>query len=201
MQNPFKQTSFFFLVLILILMSDFGNLGQLQAAKEKLLNRTQDLKANFENIEIFGFASFRTKIMSAITLLKEKAYYDFVDFQTYVKKIEPSYSTHSFYDPQSAPPTIRLGTLVEAGSDVQCALTLVHEGCHAKSYDTLRKNGNPSKIWNMTQEEKRCIDHEVEVLKKLGGSEIELNRLRHLDGKHWDLDQDGKLTSKDRIRG
>jgi hypothetical protein len=68
---------------------------------------------------------------------------------------------------------------------------IAHEAHHAFIFQTT------SEAYGGQSEEMKCIDRQIDVMKRIGAPQWELDYLAGLDGSHFDLDGDGEYTWKD----
>ncbi len=145
-------------------------------------------------IPVKGGMAFCGRVDSALKLLKKKSYYDLQYVLKYIKAIEKG--DRSVVSAYSERPTIYLkeDTLNKTSGPGLGAI-LVHEACHV---EMRAKNGYGNPSYEAQQkEELECMAKEKETLKKLGGSEKEVQYIRRQDGLHFDTNKDGKYDRTD----
>jgi hypothetical protein len=148
---------------------------------------------NFYGIPVKGVDKFRAQIHQALDLLNAKAFYDLEDVKRGVKKITQGYASGI----DEATGELALTERTAYSSVTWCASVLAHEACHVRQRELAQRRDLTAKKGSMTENELECNALQVEVLKKIGAPESETQYLRRADGKHWDLDGDGKYTHKD----
>jgi hypothetical protein len=144
---------------------------------------------DYHGIEISGSGAFKSQVRSALNLLRAEAPEEFTVVATYVKRIEEH--EHSGMDAARDPPTCQLAPATTYASITWCAGVIAHEAHHAFIFQTT------SEAYGGQSEEMKCIDRQIDVMKRIGAPQWELDYLAGLDGSHFDLDGDGEYTWKD----
>ena len=144
---------------------------------------------DYHGIEISGSAAFKSQVRSALDLLRAETPEEFAVVATYVKRIEEH--ERSGMDVARDPPTCQLAPATTYASITWCAGVIAHEAHHALIFQST------SEGYGGRHEEKKCIDRQIDVMKRIGAPQWELDYLAGLDGSHFDLDGDGEYTPKD----
>ena len=144
---------------------------------------------DYHGIEIIGSGDFKSQVRSALNLLRTEAPEEFTVVAIYVKRIEEH--ERSGMDAARDPPTCQLAPATAYASITWCAGVISHEAHHAFIFQSI------SESYGGRHEEKECIGRQIEVMKRIGAPQWELDYLAGLDGSHFDLDGDGEYTWKD----
>jgi hypothetical protein len=131
---------------------------------------------------------FSDKINQALDLLKTKAATAHGIVTTYIVKIRAG--EKSGMDVQTKTYDIAKPTFET--SLTWLASTIAHDSLHSKQY-------SDKEPYTGADSEAKCNQHQLEVLRKVGGSQHECAYLLSIikKGDHSDLDGDGKYTKKD----
>jgi len=145
--------------------------------------------AHASDCEIVGSATFTNQVVSALTLLKEKAPEAYGVVTNYVKRIEQG--ERSGMRAYKKPPTYEMSDKTAFYSLTWCAATIAHDSFHSKLYhDYPTEPGKtvPDTAWTGTDAEKKCMEHQLNVMTLIGSptNEIayakqQLTRVRQLD--------------------
>lgn len=154
-----------------------------------------------KEVVIKGNPDFVKQISKALALLKEKApeAYDMVN--EYVGKIEQE--NISGMSPFKIPPVMSLSDVTIYSSLTWCASVIAHEAFHSKLYHDYRKKHPwrvqivPPEVWGNFEAERKCLKHQLGVLKQINAPIHEINYVASGDGTHGDLNGDGKVDKKD----
>ena len=157
-----------------------------------------DICSSISEIELVGSTKYKQQVLKALKLLCRKSYEAYQIVEGYVGKIEEA--QRSGMDASANPPTFFMSEEVAFSSLTGCAGAIVHDSYHSKLYhDYIREYGKPVpyEIWGGFEAERKCIIHEIKVLKKIGAPKHEIDYCLSLDGTHADVNKDGKLDDKD----
>lgn len=136
--------------------------------------------------EIVGSARFIDQVQQAMVLLKARDVAAYAMVTNYVGRIregEPSgmwaYST---------PPTYQMSDTNAFYSVTWCAATIAHDAFHSKLYHDYHPKpgkGVPDAVWTGTAAERRCMKHQIKVMKHIGAPRRELDYAkRQADGRY-----------------
>ena len=147
------------------------------------------LEEKMEGISVIGPPYFRDRLRSAFYLLSTRAPRDLRFVQTYVKTVWMG--AHSSMHPgkymiEFSP------AVINDYSTTWLAASITHEACHGEQW----RNAKNESL-DQQAKELECIRTQIETLKKIGAPESEINYARMADGKHYDVNKDGKFTMED----
>jgi len=149
--------------------------------------------SNYDGIEIRGDADFITQTVAALTLLEQKTPDAFQKIQSYVGIIEQG--EHSGMWAWEVPPRYEVGDATAFFSVTWYASTIAHDATHSELYTQyeLAHPGEPvpDNAYGGVEIERFCIGYQLEVAKRIGAPQSEIDYLSTLDGTHCDLDNDG----------
>lgn len=146
-------------------------------------------------ITLWGQADFLEQVKNSLDLLNSKTPEAFQEVASDLKRIQQGSKTSMHRT--GNPPYMELNYNTAFRSPQECAMAIVHEACHAGLHNERRKD--PSAPASSGQKaELACIGKEIDILRRLGGSEEDFEYLRSLDGLHADVNKDGKVNAKDR---
>ena len=131
-------------------------------------------------------SEFKTKILEALTLLKDKSGASYAALTTNVDKIiadEKSGANVYKSIVQIARPTFD-------NSLTWLASVLIHESGHIAQHNAKQK-------WTGIEAEQECNRAQLETLRLIGASQHEIIYLLSQTGEHFDENQDGKFNKKD----
>ncbi len=100
----------------------------------------------------------------------------------------------------SNPPVFEMADPTTFASVTWCAGSIAHDALHSKQYHDFKATHGapvPSEVWTGKKSELACIAFQLEVLEKIGAPERELEHLKQLDGRHYDVNGDGKYSMED----
>jgi hypothetical protein len=144
-------------------------------------------------IEIRGEADFIIQTIAALTLLEQKAPDAFEKTQTYVGIIEQG--DHSGMWAWEIPPRYEVGDVTAFFSVTWYASTIAHDATHSELYAQYQAahpgEPVPEDAYGGVEVERFCIGYQLEVSKRIGAPQSEIDYLSSLDGTHCDLDNDG----------
>jgi hypothetical protein len=149
--------------------------------------------SSYGGIEIRGNADFIAQTIAALSLLEKNAPDAFQKIQTYVGIIEQG--EHSGMWAWEQPPRYEVGDATAFFSVTWYASTIAHDATHSELYAQylLTHPGEPvpDNAYGGVEIERFCIGYQLEVSKRIGAPQSELDYLSTLDGTHCDLDYDG----------
>ncbi len=147
----------------------------------------------YGSIKIKGNSEFITQTRAALTLLEQKDPDAFKKIQTYVGIIEQG--EHSGMWAWEIPPRYEVGNVTAFYSVTWYASTIAHDATHSELYAQyqLTHPGEPvpEDAYGGVEIERFCIGYQVEVAKRIGAPQSEVDYLSTLDGTHCDVDNDG----------
>lgn len=147
----------------------------------------------YGDIKIKGNSEFITQTRAALTLLEQKDPDAFKKIQTYVGIIEQG--EHSGMWAWEIPPRYEVGDVTAFYSISWYASTIAHDATHSELYAQyqLAHPGEPvpEDAYGGVEIERFCIGYQVEVAKRIGAPQSEVDYLSTLDGTHCDVDNDG----------
>lgn len=149
--------------------------------------------SSYGGIEIRGNAEFVTQTIAALTLLGQKAPDAFIKVQTYVGMIEQG--QHSGMWAWENPPRYEVGDATAFFSISWYASTIAHDATHSELYAQYQAahpgESVPDDAYGGVEIERFCIGYQLEVAKRIGAPQSEIDYLSTLDGTHCDVDHDG----------
>jgi hypothetical protein len=154
---------------------------------------------NYKEIEIRGSTEFITQTIAALALLEEKDTEAFIKIQTYVGIIEQG--EHSGMWAWEVPPRYEVGDATAFFSVTWYASTIAHDATHSELYAQYQA-AHPGEIvpddaYGGVEVERFCIGYQLDVAKRIGAPQSEIDYLSSLDGTHCDLDNDGDCDWED----
>ena len=148
--------------------------------------------ASFGGIDIKGSVAFRARTIEALRLMQSDAPREFDEVCAVVTQIRQD--ARSGTDVETGRVTIANASSLDV-SLAWFASVLAHEAHHARLFRIERKHRQGNEVFTA---EIDCINVQLEVLKRLGGNEREIDWLASKrDGHHPDMDHDGKYTWDD----
>ncbi|MEJ2424466.1 MAG: hypothetical protein P8101_08375 [Candidatus Thiodiazotropha sp.] len=148
--------------------------------------------------EISGSAKFTSQVTQALDLLKMQAPEAYTIVADYVGRIEQGKKSGMWAFKN--PPTYEMSDRTAFYSVSWCASTIAHDSFHAKLYQDYKESHSgrvPNSIWTGTEAEKKCLKHQLEVLKKINAPKHEIAYFTKLNGTHYDINKDGKYDWED----
>lgn len=144
------------------------------------------------SVEVAGTMDFITQTCAALSLLEQRDVEASNKVQIYIGKIEQG--EHSGMWVLETPPRYEVGDATAFSSLTWYASTIVHDATHAELYTEyhLAHPGEsvPESVYSGVDVERFCNAYQLEVLKRLGAPQNEIDYLTALDGTHCDLDHD-----------
>lgn len=154
---------------------------------------------SYGGIEIKGNEDFIAQTIAALTLLEQKDPGAFQKIQTYVGIIEQG--EHSGMWAWEIPPRYEVGDATAFFSITWYASTIAHDATHSELYAQYQATHPgetvPDSAFGGVEIEQFCISYQLEVAKRIGASQSEIDYLSSLDGTHCDLDDDGDCDWED----
>jgi len=147
----------------------------------------------YEGIKIKGNSEFIAQTRAALTLLEQKSPDAFKKIQTYVGIIEQG--EHSGMWAWEQPPRYEVGDVTAFFSVTWYASTIAHDATHSELYAQYQAahpgEPVPEEAYGGVEIERFCIGYQLDVAKRIGAPQSEIDYLSTLDGTHCDLDHDG----------
>ncbi len=154
---------------------------------------------NYGGIEIRGNPEFITQTIAALNLLEQKAPDTFRKIQAYVGIIEQG--EHSGMWAWEVPPRYEVGDATAFYSLTWYASTIAHDATHSELYAHYQATHPgepvPDGAFGGVEVERFCIGYQLEVARRIGAPQSEIDYLSSLDGTHCDLDKDGDCDWND----
>ena len=142
----------------------------------------------FDSVVIRGTPEFRERVANALALLKTNSPAGHAIVTNYVGIIEQA--KHSGMRASAKPPTFDLNERTAFYSVTWCVGTIAHDSFHSKLYwDYLKEHAKkrvPDKIWQGEEAEKRCLEHQVAVLKEIGAPTREITWCGETN-RYWEV--------------
>jgi hypothetical protein len=142
-----------------------------------------------ERIAVFGRQKFRDNVAAALRLLRAQAPEAFGLCEQYFSVV--IMSRHSGVDVTSRPAVVMLREWATRASPRYLASVLAHEAFHCRLYWSYREghpgsDDVPPEIFSGETGERECVEYQIEVLKRLGGTDQEVSHLRDsLKTEYW----------------
>jgi hypothetical protein len=146
------------------------------------------------NIEIIGEKDFIGEVTRALERIRRAAPEEFIEIRKYIKVIRQGDRTMTW--PEVAPGVMTISRQNAFHTDTFTAGIIAHESYHYRLY-TEGKVCNPNDYESIKQEELKCIQYEIIVLRKIGARPSEINLAISQDGTHFDVNKDGKYDMSD----
>jgi hypothetical protein len=144
-------------------------------------------------VRIEGNPEFITQTQAALSLLEIYAPDAYQKIQTYVGLIQQG--QHSGMWAWEEPPRYEVGDATAFYSVTWYASTIAHDSTHSELYHQYlaAHPGEyvPDDVWSGVEIERFCNGYQLDVLKRIGGPQSEIDYLASLDGTHCDVDNDG----------
>jgi hypothetical protein len=153
----------------------------------------------YGNIKIAGNPEFVTQTRDALAILEQKDPEAFKKIQTYIGIIEQG--EHSGMWAWEVPPRYEVGDTTAFFSVTWYASTIAHDATHSELYAQyqIAHPGEPvpAEVFSGVEIERFCIGYQLEVSKRIGAPQSEIDYLSTLDGTHCDVDRDGDCDWED----
>jgi hypothetical protein len=147
----------------------------------------------YGGVKIKGNSEFVAQTGAALTLLEQKAPDAFEKVQTYVGIIEQG--QHSGMWAWEQPPRYEVGDTTAFFSVSWYASTIAHDATHSELYAQYQAahpgEPVPDDAYGGVEIERFCIGYQLEVARRIGAPQSEIDYLSTLDGTHCDVDHDG----------
>ncbi len=147
----------------------------------------------YGGIKINGSSDFIAQTHAALTLLEQKAPDAFQKIQAYVGIIEEG--KHSGMWAWEQPPRYEVGDQTAFYSVTWYASTIAHDATHSELYAQYQaahpNQPVPEDAYGGVEIERFCNGYQLEVLKRIGAPQNEIDYMSTLDGTHCDVDHDG----------
>ncbi len=147
----------------------------------------------YGHIKLVGTPEFISQTRAALDLLEEKDPLASKKIQTYIGIIEQG--EHSGMWAWEAPPRYEVGDSTAFYSVTWYASTIAHDATHSELYHQYEAahpgEPVPQKAYAGIEVERFCNGYQLEVLKRIGAPQSEIDYMSTQDGRHCDLDHDG----------
>jgi hypothetical protein len=203
-----KISAFYFLIIVVISAACIGTVMPVantpldtpqifQATPTSTPQIRQSTPTNdpliYGGIKIKGRPEFVAQTRAALTLLEQKAPDAFQKIQTYVGIIEEG--KHSGMWAWEQPPRYEVGDQTAFYSVTWYASTIAHDATHSELYAQYQaahpNQPVPENAYGGVEIERFCNGYQLEVLKRIGAPQSEIDYMSTLDGTHCDVDHDG----------
>ena len=154
------------------------------------------------DIQIIGDALFKEQITKALYLLQYKSPDTFEYPKKYIKIIKQVKNGYSGMKAWIEKPTFLMSNSSAFYSLTWAASSIVHDSYHSYLYHTYKQN-NPNKkvpykvLWAEQEAELKCNMLAVQSLEDMHAPNHEIVHVKSGDGKHGDLNGDGKYNTKE----
>ena len=149
--------------------------------------------SNYGGIKINGDSKFSAQTRAALLLLDQKDPAAFRKIKTYVGIIEQG--RHSGMWAWEQPPRYEVNDVTAFFSVTWYASTIAHDATHSELYNQFQITHPgmpvPENVYGGVEIERFCIGYQLEVAKRIGAPQSEIDYLSTLDGTHCDVDHDG----------
>ena len=140
-----------------------------------------------------------TQTRAALNVLEQKDPAAYKKIQTYVGIIEQG--QHSGMWAWEQPPRYEVNDVTAFFSVTWYASTIAHDATHAELYAQYQAahpgESVPEDAYGDVPIERFCIGYQLEVAKRIGAPQSEIDYLSTLDGTHCDVDHDGDCDWND----
>jgi len=153
---------------------------------------------NSHAIEVEGSLKYKGQVEGCLDLLSKKAKSEYKLVKDHIGVI--SQNGKSGMRAWENPPRYQMSDTTAFYSLSWCAGTIAHDAYHSflyKKYSPIDGGKPPYDKWAGTSAEKKSIDFQLSVMKKIGASNHEISYLKSLDGMHGDVNGDGRLNNED----
>ena len=141
--------------------------------------------------EIIGSARFSNQVHEAILLLKTRDPDAYVIITNYVGRIKEA--NHSGMWAYKTPPTYEMTDETAFYSLTWCAATMAHDSFHSKlylDYQQAHDGDVPDAVWTGTVAERECMKHQLEVMKRIGATQGEIDYAKQQANGHYVKDHE-----------
>jgi hypothetical protein len=181
---------------IVLLAFNTACLGTIFSITNTPVNTTQtptEDGSNYGGIQINGKPDFITQTRAALTLLEQKDPAAFGKIKTYIGIIEQG--QHSGMWAWEKPPRYEVGDQTAFYSVTWYASTIAHDATHSELYAQYQAShpgqSVPESAFAGVEIERFCNGYQLEVLKRIGAPQGEIDYMSTMDGTHCDIDHDG----------
>ena len=155
--------------------------------------------SHYGGIKIKGNSEFVAQTRAALTLLEQKDPKAFQKIKTYVGII--GQGKHSGMWAWEQPPRYEVNDVTAFYSVSWYASTIAHDATHSELYAQYQAahpgQPVPEDAYGGVPIERFCIGYQLEVAKRIGAPQSEIDYLSTLDGTHCDVDHDGDCDWND----
>jgi len=126
--------------------------------------------------EIVGSVGFSNRVHQAILLLKERDLEAYAIVTNSVGRIQEGERSGMWA--YKTPPTYEMSDRTAFYSPTWCAATVTHDSFHSKLYHDYQKAHRgevPDDLWTGTAAEQQCMKHQLEVMKRIGSTQQEID--------------------------
>jgi len=156
----------------------------------------------YGRIKIKGNSAFMTQTRAALDVLEQKDPAAYKKIQTYVGIIEQG--EHSGMWAWEQPPRYEVNDVTAFFSVTWYASTIAHDATHAElyaQYQTAHPGESvPEDAYGGVPIERFCIGYQLDVAKRIGAPQSEIDYLSTLDSTHCDVDHDEDCDWNDYLK-
>jgi hypothetical protein len=141
--------------------------------------------------EIIGSVRFSNQVHQAVLLLKERDLDAYAIVTNYVGRIQEGERSGMWA--YKTPPTYEMSDGTAFYSLSWCAATIAHDSYHSKLYHEYQKvhGGDvPDAIWTGTAAERQCMKHQLDVMKRIGSTQWEMDYAKKQADGHYAKDHE-----------
>ncbi len=153
------------------------------------------------DIQIIGDALFEEQITKALYFLQHKSPNTFEYPKKYIKIIKQVKNGHSGMKAWIKEPTFLMSNSSAFYSITWAASCIVHDSYHSYLYHSYKQNNPakkvPYKAWAEQEAELQCNTIGALALEDMHAPKHEIEHIKNGDGKHGDLNGDGKFNTKE----
>lgn len=176
------------------LLTPAGGTSKIDAAITKI-----NAQFTRKKIAIEGDSKYKNQITKCLNLIRNhsKEDYSFVVKHIGIIKQHPKSGMFAW----KSPPVFQMSNKSAFHSLTWCAGGIAHDAYHSYLFRENKVEGEkypPYETWGGFSAEKKCIQYQISVMRKIGGSESDIKYLEAQDGTHGDTNKDGKLDHRDR---
>jgi len=147
--------------------------------------------------EIVGSAKYISQVHQALALLHERDIAAYTIVTNNVGRIREG--QHSGMWAYSTPPTYEMSDVTAFYSLTWCTATIAHDSFHSKLYHDYQKDHGthsvPDAIWTGISAEQQCMKHQLEVMKHIGATGLEIAYAEKQADGHYVKQNQGWLGS------
>ena len=127
--------------------------------------------------EIIGSAQYSNRVHQALLLLESHDANAYAIVTNNIGRITEG--EHSGMWAYQNPPTYEMSDVTAFHSLTWCAATIAHDSYHSKLYHDYKSahagESVPDEIWIGRTAEQQCMQHQIEVMKRIGATQRELD--------------------------